>query len=117
MLMTMLEHLESEQEIKRLISTHENIVICCGWNAPMCNSIYQIMEHLELKYPHVRFRDLDFDSPEARYIKNSPECALFKGIPFIAYFRNGRIVNITTCIQTTEQIIEILDREFGSSNN
>ena len=117
MLMTQLEHLESEQEIKRVLSNHENVVICCGWNAPMCLHIYQIMEQLELKYPHVMFRDLDFDTPYAKFIKNLPECALFKGIPFIIYYKKGNIVNITTCIQSKGQITETLDREYGSPDN
>ena len=117
MLMTQLEHLESVQEIKRVLSNHKNVVICCGWNAPICDHIYQIMEKLELEYSHVTFKDLDFDAPYANFIKNLPECALFKGIPFIIYYLRGKIVDITTCIQSREQIIEILDREFGSPKN
>ena len=117
MLKTHLEHLESEQEIKRVLSNNENVVICCGWNAPMCNSIYQIMERLQMEYPHVTFRDLDYDTNCAQFIKNLPECALFRGIPFIIYHKKGRIVNITTCVQSRMQIKHILDREFGSSSN
>ncbi|NQT25707.1 thioredoxin [candidate division KSB1 bacterium] len=116
MLMTKLEHLEGEGEIKRVLRNNENVMICCGWNSPMCILVCKIMAQLEVQYPHVAFRDLDFDIPDASFIKKLPECALFKHMPFNIYFKKGEIVDITTCVQSKKQIVKILDREFGPSN-
>ena len=59
------------------------------------------------------FRDMDFDIPAARVIKELPECAGFMGLPFAVYFKNSKAVAATTSIQNEKQIIEILDREFA----
>jgi thioredoxin 1 len=112
MLMTHLKHLESESEIKEVLEKNENVMICCGRMGPMCIPVYQAMEELESSYSHVAFRDMDFDIPPADFIKNLPQCVSFMGLPFTVYFKNGKTVAATTSIQTKDQIIEILDREF-----
>ena len=113
MLMTRLIHLESESEIKEVLEKNENVMICCGRMGPMCIPVYQAMETLESSYTHVAFRDMDFDIPAAKFIVNLPQCASFMGLPFTVYFKNGKVVTATTSIQNRDQIIEILDREFG----
>lgn len=113
MLMTNLEHLETEAEIKEALEANENIMICCGRMGPMCIPVYLDMEQLQSHYPHVAFRDMDFDIPSADFIKNIPECANFMGLPFTVYFKNGTVVATTTSIQNRGEIVEILDREFG----
>jgi len=35
------------------------------------------------------------------------------GLPFTVYFKNGKVVAATTSIQSKDQMMEILDREFG----
>jgi len=71
------------------------------------------MESLESKYTNVAFRDMEFDSPEAKIIKTSYLNAdNFRGLPFTVYYKNGKVVAATASIQTKEQITEILDREF-----
>lgn len=114
MLMTNLKHLQTEDEIKELISSNENVMICCGRMGPMCIPVYGIMMELEKKYPHVEFRDMEFDIPGARYIRELPECSNFRGLPFTVYFKNGKVVEATSSIQTRENVVKILDGKFGS---
>ncbi len=113
MLNTNLKHLETEQEFKEVLESNENVMVCCGRMGPMCIPVYGIIENLERTYPHVTFRDQDFDIPAAGFIRNLPECAHFMGLPFTVYFKNGKVAAATTSIQNNDQIIEILDREFG----
>jgi len=113
MLKTKLQHLETEKEVQEVLEKSENVLICCGRMGPMCTPVYGIMEELEEQYPHVAFRDQDFDIPAADFIRNLPECAYFMGLPFTVYFKNGTVVAATTSIQTKNQVTEILDREFG----
>lgn len=113
MLDTNLKHLETEQEIKEVLENNGNVMICCGRMGPMCIPVYGIMEQLEAQYPHVAFRDMDFDIPPADFIKNLPVCSGFRGLPFTVYFKKGKVVAATTSIQRRTQVAEILDKEFG----
>jgi len=113
MLDTNLKHLETEQEVKEVLANNENAMICCGRMGPMCIPVYGIMEQLESRYPHVAFRDQDFDIPAADFIKQLPECAGFIGLPFTVYFNKGKVVAATTSIQDRKQVTQILDKEFG----
>lgn len=114
MLNTNLKHLETEQEVKEVLENNGNVMICCGRMGPMCTPVYRIMEELEGKYVHVAFRDQEFDIPAADFIASLPECASFMGLPFTVYFKNGKVVAATTSIQSKDQVIEILDAEFGT---
>jgi len=111
---TNLKHLETEQEVKEVLENNGNVMICCGRMGPMCTPVYRIMEELEGKYVHVAFRDQEFDIPAADFIASLPECASFMGLPFTVYFKNGKVVAATTSIQSKDQVIEILDAEFGT---
>jgi thioredoxin 1 len=73
------------------------------------------MHQLEPLYPHVAFRDLDFDTPAADFIKNLPQCAGFRGLPFTVYFKQGQVAAATTSIQTRTQVVDILDQQFGNA--
>ena len=112
MLDTNLKHVETHEEIKELLKDNENVMICCGRMGPMCIPVYGIMENLESKYPHIQFRDMDFDIQVASFIKNLSECSSFMGLPFTVYFRNGKVVKATTSIQNEKQIVDILDEVF-----
>jgi thioredoxin 1 len=116
MLRTNLKHLKSESDIKGWLAANENVMICCGRMGPMCIPVYQLMEQLQSHYPQVTFSDMDFDIPAADFIKNLPQCDSFMGLPFTVYFKNGRVVAATTSIQSRDQIVQILDREFGNSS-
>ena len=116
MLETNLKHLEVKEEVKEVLKNNEKVMICCGRMGPMCIPVYGIMEQLEDEYSHVAFRDQSFDIPAAVFIKSLPECSSFMGLPFTVYFKNGKVMAATSSIQTKEQIIEILDKEFGKSS-
>ncbi len=79
MLDTNLKHLETGEDVHKILEENENVVICCGRMGPMCMPVYYIMEELESLYPHVAFRDQDFDIPAADFVKRLPECAYFQG--------------------------------------
>jgi thioredoxin 1 len=115
MLHTNLIHILTADEHKKFIEENENVMICCGRMGPMCVPVYSGMKSLESKYRHVKFADIEFDSPESHAIRNAPECSGFKGLPFTVYYKNGILVKATTSIQSTDQISEILDKYFPES--
>ncbi len=112
MLNTNLKHIQSEAELKDLLEKNENVMIVCGRMGPMCIPVYDVMEKLESKYPHVQFRDLEFDGPAGHLIRGLPETRGFQGLPFTVYFQNGKVVAATSSIQTKQQVTEILNREL-----
>jgi len=113
MLRTNLDHLETEDVLQAALKENENVMISCGRMGPMCLPVYAIMNELKPDYPHVSFCDQDFDGPAASYIRNLPQCAGFMGLPFTVYIKDGECVAATSSIQTRDQVIKILDREFG----
>ncbi|MDO9542710.1 MAG: thioredoxin [Kiritimatiellia bacterium] len=113
MLDTNLKHLETEADIKEVLTQNENVMVCCGRMGPMCIPVYCVMEELEREYTHITFRDQDFDISTADFIKNLPECAAFMGLPFTVYFKKGKVAAATTSIQNKAQIRKILDKTFG----
>lgn len=112
MLYTNLKHLETAAEHQKFISENENVMVCCGRMGPMCIPVYGIMELLENQYPHVKFVDMEFDSPESHVIRNVPEVRGFMGIPFTMYYKNGKLVKATSSIQSMNQVKDILDTQF-----
>lgn len=114
MLYTNLKHIETAEDHQKVISENENVMVCCGRMGPMCIPVYGIMEELEDEYSHVSFYDMEFDNPEAHVIRNAPECSGFMGLPYVVYYRNGKIVKATSSIQDMDQIKGILDQEFGA---
>jgi thioredoxin 1 len=116
MLYTNLKHIETADEHQKVISQNENVMVCCGRMGPMCIPVYGIMEELEKEYTHVQFYDMEFDNPEAYVIRNAPECASFRGLPYVVYYKNGKLVKATTSIQSMDQVKTILDKEFSTVN-
>jgi thioredoxin 1 len=78
----------------------------------MCIPVYQAMIELESSYPKVAFRDMAFDTPDAQVIRGLPGCRGFMGLPFTVYYKNGKVVEATSGIQSKEQVADILDRLF-----
>ena len=113
MLQTELTHIETQEEFNKIIEENENVMVCCGRMGPMCVPVYESMEELEDEYTHVKFADMDFDIPDAHVIRNLPECAGFMGLPFTVYYKNGKVVQATSSLQSMEQITEILDEQFA----
>lgn len=113
MLNTNLTHALSEKDHAEIINNNENVMICCGRMGPMCIPVYEIMEELEGEYKNVKFVDMEFDSPDAKVIRNLPECRSFQGLPFTVYYKNGKVVKATSSIQSKDQVTSILDQQFG----
>ena len=113
MLHTNLTHVLSEQDHSKILQENENVMICCGRMGPMCIPVYEVMEELESEYKNVKFADMEFDTPDAKVIRNLPECRSFQGIPFVVYYKNGQVVKATSSIQSREQVTTILDQNFG----
>ena len=111
-LSTNLEHIATREEHSQVLKDHENIMVCCGRMGPMCLPVYGVMEQLQESYPNVAFRDMLFDSPEADVIRNLPEARGFMGLPFVIYYKNGKVVEAKSSIQSKDQITEVLDRVF-----
>ena len=112
MLVTNLKHIKTDDEIQKTLKENENVMICCGRMGPMCIPVYKIMEELEQQYPHVAFRDMEFDISAGYYIKSLPECSSFMGLPFTVYFKNEKVVAATSSIQNKKQVTKILDDKF-----
>jgi len=116
MLKTNLTHLLSGKEHSDLLNNNENVMICCGRMGPMCIPVYDSMEELENEFKQVKFADMEFDLPDSRVIRNLPECRSFAGLPFTVYYKNGKVVEATTSIQSKDQITEILKKHFSNGN-
>lgn len=114
MLNTNLKHIESDAEFQKVLRENDNVMITCGRMGPMCLPVYDVMEKLEGKYTHVAFRDMAFDGPAAHNIRSLPETRSFTGLPYVVYFRKGKVVAATTSIQSKQQVKEILDRVFSA---
>jgi len=109
MLQTAIHEIETAEELEKIISENENVMVSCGRMGPMCIPVYDIMEELEEEKPDIKFYTMGFDTPEAAPIRNAPMCRGFMGLPFNVYYKNGKMVKSTSSIQNREQITSILD--------
>lgn len=113
MLKTNLTHVLSEKDHSELLNSNENVMICCGRMGPMCIPVYEVMEELEGEYKNIKFADMEFDSPDAKVIRGLPECKSFQRLPFVVYYKNGKVAKATSSIQSRDQVTAILDEQFG----
>lgn len=112
MLYTNLDHIITSSDYKNALD-NENVMICCGAMGPMCIPVYDSMERIREEYSQVKFFDFEFRTPEAEVIRQLPETEGFMGLPFIIYYKNGKVVKATTSIQSEEQVRAILDQNFA----
>jgi thioredoxin 1 len=112
-LQTNLTHVITAADHKKIVEENENVMICCGRMGPMCIPVYEAMEELEDEYKNIKFADMLFDSPEAHVIRNAPECAGFMGLPFVMYYKNGKVAHASSSILSPEQIKEVLDTKLS----
>jgi thioredoxin 1 len=110
---TSLIHLASAAELQEMISEHACVMVCCGRMGPMCVPVYQAMTELRTSYPAVQFCDMAFDLPDARVIRDLPECRSFLGLPFTVYYRDGKVAKATSGVQNKNQVKAILDDLFA----
>lgn len=112
LLQTAVHEIETADELEKIISENENVMVSCGRMGPMCLPVYDIMEELEEERPEIKFYSMGFDTPEAAPIRNAPMCRGFMGLPFNGYYKNGEMVKATSSIQSRDQITPILDEYF-----
>jgi len=115
MLQTNLTHILTQEDLSRTLKENENVMVCCGRMGPMCIPVYEVMDEIQSEYPHVAFRDMEFDAPDANVIRSLPECSTFRGLPFTVYFKNGKVVKATSSIQTRDQVTTVLDEHFSAT--
>jgi thioredoxin 1 len=115
MLSTGLHEFETAAELEKSIEENDQVMVCCGRMGPMCIPVYDIMEELEEERPEIKFAVMAFDSPEAHIIRNAPECRGFMGLPFTLYYKNGKVAQATSSIQSMEQVTTILDKQFSTA--
>lgn len=111
---TNLKHVATAKQLNEIINEKENVMVCCGRMGPMCIPVYGSMKTLEESgnYNHVEFYDMLFDSPEASAIRNLPECRNFMGLPFVVYFKGGKVAKAVSSIQSMDMIKNVLDSEY-----
>jgi len=109
MLQTNLTHIQNEQELQNTLESNDNVMVTCGRMGPMCIPVYDIMEGLENKYDDVAFRDMAFDSPIANTVKGLPDARMLSSLPFVVYYKNGKVQKVTGGIQTKKQVKQNLD--------
>jgi thioredoxin 1 len=115
MLQTNLTHILTKEDLSKTLNENENVMVCCGRMGPMCIPVYEVMDEIQSEYPHVAFRDMEFDAPDASVIRSLPECSTFRGLPFTVYFKNGKVVKATSSIQTKDQVTSVLDQHFSAT--
>ena len=113
MLYTNLKHIESAVDYTRIIRDNERVVIICGSMGPVCVPVYRMADELEAEYIHVKFFDMEYDNPESDVIRSLPEVQEFRNVPYIIWYKNGKVVQLTSGIQSKVQVIDILEKEFG----
>jgi len=114
MLGTKVKEITSREELENLVKENENALICAGRLGPMCIPVYKAMEQMENEeqFSHVKFYTVDFDTNAAMPIRNDSMCAGFMGLPFTAYFKQGKIVHATSSIQSRAQLEENIKKVF-----
>jgi len=113
MLQTEIQEIESADELQKIISENDNVMVCCGRMGPMCIPVYDAMEELADDRDNVKFYSMAFDNPEAQVIRNAPEAQGFMGLPFTMYYKNGKVAHATSSIQSMDQITSVLDKHFN----
>jgi len=115
MLNTNLTHITTPAQLETTLAENENVMICCGRMGPMCIPVYDVMESLESKYPHVAFRDMAFDEPVATAVRGLPQVQSFRSLPFVLYFRGGQLVVAKCGIQSKQDVKAVLDSALSAA--
>ena len=113
MLYTNLKHLENSAEHAMAIHDSNQAVVICGRMDYGCISVYRICEELEKINPSVKFFDMDFDNPESQVICSLSPLSGVAILPLIVCYQDGKVVDVTSGIQTKEQMMTMLGRQFS----
>jgi thioredoxin 1 len=113
MLYTNLTHIETDAEYKKAIREYKNAVIVCGSMSQTCIPVYRIAEEFENEYPHVKFFDMEYLNPESHAIRNLSRES--DALPFIVFYMNGKVLRVSSDVQTIEKLKSLLDEEYPVS--
>jgi thioredoxin 1 len=114
MLSTKIKECTEATNFDNLKDTKGNIMVTCGRMGPMCIPVYGVMEEIEKDYEDVAFRVIDFDSQMANAIKSLPEVQSFSSLPFVLYFKDGKVARATAGIQNKSQVTSNLNDVFNA---
>lgn len=114
LLQTSIHEIETSTELEKIIDENKNVMVCCGRMGPMCMPVYDSMEELEEERTDVKFYSMAFDTPEAGIIRNAPEANGFMGLPFVMYYKDGKVIDAKSSIQSMQQITNVLDEHFAA---
>jgi thioredoxin 1 len=96
----------------KVISENKNVLVICGNMGHMSIPAYRIAEELKKQYKHVKFYDIEFDNPESRVIRDLPEVGELINIPFMVFYKSGKVVKVTSDIHSKAQVRGMLNAEF-----
>ena len=114
LLQTSIHEIETATELEKIINENENVMVCCGRMGPMCVPVYDAMEELEEERTDIKFYSMAFDTNEAAPIRTAPEARGFMGLPFTMYYKDGKVVEATSSIQSMQNITNVLEEKFGT---
>jgi thioredoxin 1 len=104
MLYTNLFHLETANELGRMIDENESVMVIYGKMDPVSVSAYRLAETLEKEFPAVKFCDMESDNPESATALKELEPALMPHIPLMVYYQDGKAAGMTSGYQTKEVV-------------
>ncbi|MCD6321701.1 MAG: thioredoxin family protein [Clostridiales bacterium] len=106
MLNTNVKEIKSPAEYEEYVNNNDSLVICAGRLGPMCIPVYIAMEQMEKEeqFKDVKLLTVDFDTASALAIRRNEKCRNFMGLPFTAYYKNGKMVHATSSIQSRMQL-------------
>ncbi|MDB4334901.1 thioredoxin [bacterium] len=112
MLYTNLKHIENNNDYANAINKDDNAIIVCGNMAPESISTYRIAEELSPHYANVNIYDMEYNHPD---IIRQPECLSEfdpTNIPYIAYYKEGKLLEITSGNHTKSQITASIQSKY-----
>ena len=114
-LQTNLKHLRSKIKLRKLLKENKDVIIIAGRDiCSNCNVVINIFENIDHitkildNSKKLNIFDWDYDLESADIIRDLPECEFFESLPFVIYFKNGKVINATSGRQTYKQIKEII---------
>ncbi len=114
MLNTNVKEIKSPEEYEEYVNNNDSLVICAGRLGPMCIPVYIAMEQMEKEeqFKDVKLMTVDFDTASAIAIRKNEKCRNFMGLPFTAYYKNGKMVHATSSIQSRMQLEKNIEEQL-----
>lgn len=113
MLYTNLNHIETKAEHAQIINENENVIIICGRMDHQSVNVYRLAEELKETFTSVNFFDLELDNPETDSILMFHEISKGEVFPLIISFKDGKMLNTSSGIQSKTHLTKILNTQFS----